>query len=159
MIVLINIFKNSEKLRNNLFWINVNKILLVEDNPGDAKSIREMLNELDDSEYEIYHTTRLDNGLKILVKDDFDLILLDLCLPDSEGMDTFNIMKYNADDIPIIILTGLKEDIFAVSAVGRGAKDYLVKDEINSKLLATSINKAMKVTINQKWIQKNSFVY
>ena len=126
------------------------KILLVEDNPGDAKSIREMLNELDDSEYEIYHTTRLDNGLKILVKDDFDLILLDLCLPDSEGMDTFNIMKYNADDIPIIILTGLKEDIFAVSAVGRGAKDYLVKDEINSKLLATSINKAMKVIINQK---------
>ena len=126
------------------------KILLVEDNPGDAKSIREMLNELDDSEYEIYHTTRLDNGLKILVKDDFDLILLDLCLPDSEGMDTFNIMKYNADDIPIIILTGLKEDIFAVSAVGRGAQDYLVKDEINSKLLATSINKAMKVTINQK---------
>ena len=126
------------------------KILLVEDNPGDAKSIREMLNELDDSEYEIYHTTRLDNGLKILVKDDFDLILLDLCLPDSEGMDTFNIMKYNADDIPIIILTGLKEDIFAVSAVGRGAQDYLVKDEINSKLLAMSINKAMKVTINQK---------
>ncbi len=121
------------------------KILLVEDNPGDARSIREMLNELDDNQYEIFHTTRLDNGLKILVKDNFDLILLDLCLPDSEGMDTFNIMKYNADDIPIIVLTGLKEDIFAVSAVGRGAQDYLVKDEINSKLLATSINKAMKV--------------
>ena len=121
------------------------KILLVEDNPGDARSIREMLNELDDNQYEIFHTTRLDNGLKILVKDNFDLILLDLSLPDSDGMETFNIMKYNADDIPIIVLTGLKEDIFAVSAVGRGAQDYLVKDEINSKLLATSINKAMKV--------------
>ena len=121
------------------------KILLVEDNPGDVRSIREMLNELDDDQYEVFQTARLDNGLKVLVKDDFDLILLDLCLPDSEGMDTFNIMKYNADDIPIIVLTGLKEDIFAVSAVGRGAQDYLVKGEINSKLLATSIHKAMKV--------------
>jgi len=126
------------------------KIVLVEDNPGDVKSIKEMLNELDDTKYDIYHTTRLDNGLKILVKDDFDLILLDLCLPDSEGMDTFNIIKYNADDIPIIILTGLNEDIFAVSAVGRDAQDYLVKGEINSKLLATSINKAIKCIIKEK---------
>ena len=73
-------------------------------------------------------------------------ILLNLCLPDSEGMDTFNIMKYNAPDLPIIVLTGLKQDIFAVSAVGRGAQDYLVKDEINSKLLENSIENAMKVS-------------
>jgi DNA-binding response OmpR family regulator len=122
------------------------KILLVEDNTGDARSIQEMLNEAGDDQYEVFHTTRLDNGLKILVKDNFDLILLDLCLPDSEGMDTFNIMKYNADNIPIIVLTGLKEDIFAVSAVGRGARDYLVKGEINSKLLTNSIQNAMKVS-------------
>ena len=122
------------------------KILLVEDNRGDAISIQEMLNETDDTYYDVFHTTRLDDGLKILVKDNFDLILLDLCLPDSEGMDTFNIMKYNADDIPIIVLTGLKEDIFAVSAVGRGAQDYLVKGEIDSELLATSIQNAMKVS-------------
>ncbi len=121
------------------------KILLIEDNPGDAKSIREMLKETDDNLYEVVHTTRLDDGIKIIVRDDFDLILLDLGLPDSEGMDTFNIMKYNAPDIPIIVLTGLKEDIFAVSAVGRGAQDYLVKDEIDSKLLATSIDNAMNI--------------
>jgi DNA-binding response OmpR family regulator len=123
------------------------KILLVEDNPGDARSILEMLNENDNPHYDIYQTSRLDDGIKILVKDHFDLILLDLCLPDSEGMDTFNIMKYNAPDLPIIVLTGLKEDIFAVSAVGRGAKDYLVKDEINSKLLENSIENAMKVSL------------
>ena len=122
------------------------KILLVEDNPGDARTILEMLNENDNPNYDIYQTSRLDDGIKILVKDHFDLILLDLCLPDSEGMDTFNIMKYNAPDLPIIVLTGLKEDIFAVSAVGRGAKDYLVKDEINSKLLEISIENAMKVS-------------
>ena len=119
------------------------KILLIEDNPGDTKSIIEMLKEADDNRYEVVHTTRLDDGIKIIVRDDFDLILLDLDLPDSEGMDTFNIMKYNAPDIPIIVLTGLKEDIFAVSTVGRGAQDYLVKDEIDSKLLATSIDNAM----------------
>ncbi len=121
------------------------KILLVEDNPGDARTIREMLNDTDNTHYDIYQTSRLDEGLKILVKDHFDLILLDLCLPDSEGMDTFNIMKYNAPDLPIIVLTGLKENIFAVSAVGRGAQDYLVKGEINSKLLANSIQNAVKV--------------
>jgi DNA-binding NtrC family response regulator len=122
------------------------KILLVEDNPGDARSILEMLNENDNPHYDIFQTNRLDDGIKILVKDHFDLILLDLCLPDSEGMDTFNIMKYNAPDLPIIVLTGLKQDIFAVSAVGRGAQDYLVKDEINSKLLENSIENAMKVS-------------
>jgi DNA-binding response OmpR family regulator len=123
------------------------KILLVEDNPGDARSILEMLNENDNPHYDIYQTSRLDDGIKILVKDHFDLILLDLCLPDSDGMDTFNIMKYNAHDLPIIVLTGLKEDIFAVSAVGKGAKDYLVKDEINSKLLENSIENAMKISL------------
>ena len=122
------------------------KILLVEDNPGDARSILEMLNENDNPHYDIFQTSRLDDGIKILVKDHFDLILLDLCLHDSEGMDTFNIMKYNAPDLPIIVLTGLKEDIFAVSAVGRGAQDYLVKDKINSKLLENSIENAMKVS-------------
>lgn len=119
------------------------KILLVEDNQGDAISIREMLSESKELDYEVVHTTRLDEGIKILVKDHFDLILLDLGLPDSSGMDTFNIMKYNAPDLPIIVLTGLDEHIFAVSAVGRGAKEYLVKGEINSKLLTHSIKSAV----------------
>jgi DNA-binding NarL/FixJ family response regulator len=121
------------------------KILLIEDNPGDTKSIKEMLKEANNNLYEIVHTSRLDDGIKIIVRDNFDLILLDLGLPDSEGMDTFNIMKYNAPDIPIIVLTGLKQDIFAASAVGRGARDYLVKGEIDSKLLANSINKAINI--------------
>jgi DNA-binding response OmpR family regulator len=119
------------------------KILLVEDNLGDALLIKEMLTESNEFDYEVTHTTRLDEGIKILVKDHFDLILLDLGLPDSSGMDTFNIMKYNAPDIPIIVLTGLDEHIFAVSAVGRGAKEYLVKSEINSKLLKDSIKSAL----------------
>jgi two-component system, NarL family, sensor histidine kinase UhpB len=121
------------------------KILLVEDSMGDAISIGEMLAESKEFDYDVTNTTRLDEGIKILVKDHFDLILLDLGLPDSSGMDTFNIMKYNAPDIPIIVLTGLDENIFAVSAVGRGAKEYLVKGEIDSKVLKDSIKNALNL--------------
>ncbi len=121
------------------------KILLVEDSMGDAISIGEMLAESNEFDYDVTNTTRLDEGIKILVKDHFDLILLDLGLPDSSGMDTFNIMKYNAPDIPIIVLTGLDENIFAVSAVGRGAKEYLVKGEIDSKVLKDSIKNALNL--------------
>jgi DNA-binding response OmpR family regulator len=121
------------------------KILLVEDSMGDAISIGEMLDESKEFDYDVTNTTRLDEGIKILVKDHFDLILLDLGLPDSSGMDTFNIMKYNAPDIPIIVLTGLDENIFAVSAVGRGAKEYLVKGEIDSKVLKDSIKNALNL--------------
>ncbi len=125
------------------------RVLMVEDNPGDARLIKEMLDEAD-NQFEVFHTTRLDEGLKYLVMKSFDVILLDLCLPDSKGIDTFNIMNYNATDLPIIVLTGLKDDIFAVSAVGRGAQDYLVKGEANSKVLARSI----KYAIERKNIEK-----
>ena len=120
------------------------KVLIVEDNPGDIVLIKKMLDTIIDVTFEVTAVGRLDEGLKFLLKDKFDIILLDLCLPDSEGIDTFNIMKYNAPNVPIIVLTGLKDDIFAVSAVGRGAHDYLVKDEVNSKNLARSITNAME---------------
>ncbi len=118
-------------------------MLLVEDNIGDVRLINEMLNQDEKREYEIINTKRLDEGIKMLIKEKFDVMLLDLGLPDSEGMDTFDIMKYNAPDIPIIVLTGLKQDVFEVGAVGRGAKNYLVKDELNTALLIKSIDDAM----------------
>lgn len=123
---------------------------MIEDNPGDMILIREMLDDSENVHFEVTHAVRLDDGLKFLVKDHFDVVLLDLCLSDSKGIDTFNIMKYNAPNIPIIVLTGLKDDIFAVSAVGRGAQDYLVKGEVNSKLLIRSI----KYAIERKRIEK-----
>lgn len=119
------------------------KVLIVEDNPGDIVLIESMLNSIVDVPFKVTTAGRLDDGLKFLLKDKFDIIMLDLCLPDSEGIDTFNIMKYNAPNIPIIVLTGLKNDIFAVSAVGRGAHDYLVKDEVDSEHLVRSITNAI----------------
>jgi len=133
-------------MKNN----NKIKVLLIEDNPGDVLLIREMLDDSEQIHFEVMNAARLDDGLKFLVKNSFDAILLDLCLPDSKGIDTFNIMKYNATNIPIIVLTGLKDDIFAVSAVGRGAQDYLVKGEFTNKQLIRSITYA----IERKRIEK-----
>ncbi len=120
------------------------KILIIEDNPGDARLIQEMLKEVKDIDFEIIHVLRLDEALKYNLTNNFDVILLDLCLPDSEGIDTFNIMKYNAPDIPIIVLTGLEDEIFAVSAVGKGAKEYLIKGEVDCKSLLKSIRRSIK---------------
>jgi two-component system, cell cycle sensor histidine kinase and response regulator CckA len=119
------------------------KVLLVEDNPGDALLIKEMLSEIDD-EFQISHATGLAESLDSLDKNGFDVVLLDLCLPDSQGIDTFNTINSYAPDLPIIILTGLNDDIFAVTAVRRGAQDYLVKGEVNRRLLIRSIKYSME---------------
>ena len=125
------------------------KILIVEDNPGDARLIEEMLKDVEDINFDIIHVVRLDEGLKYILTKNFDVILLDLCLPDSEGIDTFNIMSYNAPGIPIIVLTGLEDEMFALSAVGKGAEEYLIKGEVNCELLLKSIRRS----IDQKAIK------
>ncbi|UTB32876.1 MAG: response regulator [Methanobacterium sp. ERen5] len=120
------------------------KVLLVEDNPGDARLIQEMLSSDDKHSYELVHSKRLDDGIKMFIKEKFDIMLLDLGLPDSDGMNTLDIMRYNAPDIPIIVLTGFKDDIFEMGTVGRGAKDYLVKDDLNRKMLVDAIENAIQ---------------
>jgi len=84
------------------------KVLMIEDNPADARLIAEMLKDIDNFDFELLNASRLDEGLKFLITHQFDMIFLDLCLPDSDGIDTFNITNYNAPDLPIIVLTGLE---------------------------------------------------
>ncbi|MEN6593167.1 MAG: response regulator [Methanobacterium sp.] len=121
------------------------KILMVEDNPGDARLIIEMLKETDELDFDVSHVVRLDEGLKYMVTKEFDVIFLDLCLPDSKGIETFNVMNYNATDTPIIILSGLEDEIFAESAVRKGADEYLVKGEIDSHILVESVKHTLKI--------------
>jgi DNA-binding NarL/FixJ family response regulator len=121
------------------------KILLVEDNLGDALLIREMLKEADDTHFEVIHSTVLNEALKYLLQNDFDVILLDLYLPDSIGIDSFRKMYNNAPDIPIIVLTGIIEEKYAASTIKRGAHDYLIKGEIDAKSLVQSIKDAIKI--------------
>lgn len=122
------------------------KVLLVEDNPGDARLIREFLFEANRASFEIKVAQKLSDGLEALSASTFDVVLLDLSLPDSTGLETLIMTHANAPQVPIIVLTGLDNDMLAVEAVRRGAQDYLVKGQINAELLY----RAMRYSIERK---------
>ncbi len=124
------------------------RILLVEDNPGDAVIINEMLKEIYPNKFELLHFKRLEDGVNHVIED-FDIVLLDLNLPDSRGIETFNVMNKNAPEMPIIILTGLLDEELAINIVSEGAQDYLVKGNIDKQLLSRSI----KYSIERKRIE------
>ncbi|MFC2050815.1 PAS domain S-box protein [Chloroflexota bacterium] len=116
------------------------KILLIEDNPGDARLIREMLAEAPDASFELETAKRLSTGLKHLAKEATDVILLDIGLPDSQGLDTVNKVYAQVKTVPIVVLTGLEDESVGMEAVQHGAQDYLVKGQIQSKALWRVIN-------------------
>ena len=115
------------------------KILLIEDNPDDYSFIREMLEEIED-QFELANAETLKKGLKSFDDGQYDVILLDLGLPDSNGFDTFNKVHNHAPRTALLILTGLDDEEIGNRAVKEGAQDYLVKGQIDSKLLFKSIN-------------------
>jgi two-component sensor histidine kinase/CheY-like chemotaxis protein len=119
------------------------KILLIEDNPGHTCLIQEMLSEAKGVTFDSECTDRLSKGLERIDGGNFDVILLDLFLPDSKGFATFRKVHTEAPGVPIIVLSGLDDEELAVKAVQEGAQDYLVKGHVESNLLARSIRYAM----------------
>lgn len=119
------------------------KILLVEDNPGDARLLQEMLKEADATHYRLTLADRLAEALQRLREDVFDVILLDLALPDSHGIETFNEIQSQAPSVPVIVLSGFDDVAFAGEAVGAGARSYLNKNNVDSDLLVQTINEAI----------------
>jgi CheY-like chemotaxis protein len=111
------------------------RALLIEDNPGDARLIREMLREAGDTlaVVELAHVDRLARGLERLSQGDRDVVLLDLSLPDSQGFDTFTTVRAHAPDVAIVVLSGLNDENLAVRAVQEGAQDYLVKGQVDGR--------------------------
>lgn len=122
-----------------VFMDKVIKILLFEDNIGDADLIEDMINEFSDFSYEILIVETLEDGLDLLKKQAFDVILLDLGLPDSDGIDTFLDVQEERPEIPIIILTGLNHGKIGINAVKKGAQDYLIKGQVSTEILKRSI--------------------
>ncbi len=120
------------------------KILLIEDNPGDARLIREMLVEAKYGGFEMEQSPRLSSGLALLSRAPFDVVLLDLGLPDSQGIETLVKTKNQAPHIPIVIMTGLTDESLGISAVREGAQDYLVKGQVDSNLLARTLRYAIE---------------
>jgi CheY-like chemotaxis protein len=133
------------------------KILLVEDNPGDARLIREMLKESGSTEFELTHVATLGEGLDQVSHSKFDVILLDLLLADSTGMETFQRLKdLGHDDAAVIVLTGIQDKEMGVRAVRAGAQDYVPKNALNSELLVRSILHA--VERQQAIVEKEALV-
>jgi len=120
------------------------KLLMIEDNPGDARLIQEMLSEADGAPFDFEHVDGLSKGLGCLAAGYFDVLLLDLGLPDSQGLDTFNKLHAQSPQVPVVILTGLDDASLAYKAVRNGAQDYLVKSQMNSNLLIRSMYYAME---------------
>jgi len=119
-------------------------VLLIEDDPGDAVLIQRHLSNNQNVHYEVTHVDRLSNGLACIQKSGFDVVLLDLGLPDSAaGFGGFETVHAYAPDVPIIVLTGYDNDEFAIEAVEKGAQDYLVKGQVTDVMLGRSIRYAI----------------
>lgn len=111
------------------------KILLIEDNPGDAYLIEEHLEEFANFPYELIIVETLGEAVYVLNKKLFDVILLDLELPDSYGINTFLCVHNKNPLIPIIILTGLSDEKVGNCAIEKGAHNFLVKGQTEGRLL------------------------
>ena len=120
------------------------KVLLIEDNVGDCELILKMLESSEIAEFKLTHTSRLTSGLKLLETGKFDIILLNLGLPDSVGFESFKSTLELHPAIPIIVLTGLANEETGIQAIKYGAQDYLVKGEFNGKLLVRAIQYAIE---------------
>ena len=120
------------------------RILLIDSNPEDVRSVERALVEVNKELFEITAVTSLGNAREILLQGSIDIILLDLFLSDVRGMDTFLKIRSLAEPIPIVILSSFDDDRLAVEAVGRGAQDYLLKQEVEGKFLARIIRYAIE---------------
>ncbi|KAA5603504.1 diguanylate cyclase [Roseospira marina] len=113
--------------------------LLIEDNIADAQLIQFLLDEADGTPLAFTHVTTLNEALIDLSRDSFDVILVDLSLPDSQGLETLETLHSARADIAIVVLTGLDATETAIGAVQRGAQDYMVKGRGDGQLVKRSI--------------------
>ncbi|MGA3172490.1 MAG: PAS domain-containing protein [Chthoniobacteraceae bacterium] len=120
------------------------KVLLVEDNPGDARLISELLGDYRDYFQLDSQVTRLTEAEQALEKSGVDLVLLDLSLPDSQGFETFERLLSHGRDVPILVLSGVDDEVLALRMVHAGAQDYLVKGRFDGPLLARAMRYAIE---------------
>jgi serine phosphatase RsbU (regulator of sigma subunit) len=120
------------------------RVLLVEDDPDDVWIVRNLLDDHWDAPFELVHVGLVSAAVERCAEDRFDVILLDLSLPDSRGLETFFAVHAHAADVPTVILSNFGDEATAVKAVQAGAQDYLVKHEVSDRLLVRSIRYAVE---------------
>ncbi|MBA4149981.1 MAG: PAS domain S-box protein [Verrucomicrobia bacterium] len=122
------------------------KVLLFEDNQDDIFLLRKMLQKATTVQFDVEVVDTLAGGLERIKAGDIDVVLLDLSLPDSRGLDTFYKAHEETQDVPIIVLSGLDDERVALEAVHAGAQDYLVKGQGGSQLLIRAMVYAIERT-------------
>lgn len=122
------------------------KVLMIEDNPIHTRLIERLLAKASGHEFDVTSADQLSVGLENLVQGKFDVVLLDMVLPDSQEMETLYRVKAEVPDLPIIILTATDDTALAAKAVEEGAQAYLVKAKINCDMLESTIKAALQPT-------------
>jgi diguanylate cyclase (GGDEF)-like protein/PAS domain S-box-containing protein len=133
---------------------SIKVLLLVEDNPGDARLLREMINEQDAQDTELMHVECLTDAETHLANRAFDVILLDLGLPDAAGVASVQRVHRAAPRVPLVVLTGLDDEALAAQALKEGAQDYLIKGQIETR----GLRRALRYAIERKTMEEALFV-
>jgi DNA-binding response OmpR family regulator len=120
------------------------KVLLIEDNPDDVAIVREAFAEVKTVHLALEAVERLGDGLERLQSEQFDVLLLDLSLPDGQGLDTLLRARSATQEIPIIVLTGMADDELGLQAVQMGSQDYLIKGKVNGDSVIRAIRYAIE---------------
>lgn len=115
-------------------------VLLIEDNPADARLIKEMLAESSPGDFKLEWFDRLSMGIEYLKDHSVDVVLLDLTLPDSTGIATFEKLFKHAPHLPIIVLTGVNDEQMAIESMRSGLQDYLIKNKVDGEMLSRSMS-------------------
>src|SRR5437868_2842289 len=126
------------------------QVLLIEDNEDDAYLIGETLTERTAADIELEWVDRLESGLTRLAEEKVDVVLLDLSLPDSHGLETLDKIQRQTPDVPVIVLTHLDDEAMAIQAVRKGAQDYLVKGQLDGE----EFGRIMQYAIERKGSEK-----
>jgi signal transduction histidine kinase/DNA-binding response OmpR family regulator len=130
------------------------RVLLVEDNPGDARLIREYLDGGSEERVRLEWFDRLTPALETVRGDGLDAALLDLNLPETRGLETLKRVREASPDLPIVVLTGLSDEQTALEALAAGAQDYLVKGEANTEAIFRSLRYARERKRHQEELQR-----
>jgi diguanylate cyclase (GGDEF)-like protein len=134
------------------------RVLLVEDNYEYAQIMREILAQAGVIHYDVVHCTTIGAAVKALIESPVHLILLDLFLPDCAGYEAFARIHDQAPEAPIVVLTAREDEVLAVRSVRHGAQDYLVKGQVNHKVLLRSIRYAVERQRGQARIQRLTMI-
>jgi Flp pilus assembly CpaE family ATPase len=119
------------------------RVLLIEDNPGDAELVKITLAENADSAFQVSIVEALLPALDHLGREEVDVVLLDLSLPDSRGLDGLSTIRRHMPSVPVVVLTGLDSESLAIRAVQSGAQDYLVKGSLLGPILGRTLQHAI----------------